>query len=172
LLTLCFFSAAYCSSFSDDSPETAPPLLRCHRCASSAPETKEIEQKNCQNFTSFITYHSVESGVPLDVLLVAAMSLKRCNTSNFVCFHSKNTFTKKLNLLRTFYCDEFALNMPNFRHVEFCMKFAPDKENEVTKLGHLLNKNSNFRFQPLRPRKNKILHTKIESAELTKISSG
>jgi hypothetical protein len=45
LLTLCFFSAAYCSSFSDDSPETARPLLRCLRCASSAPETKEMNKK-------------------------------------------------------------------------------------------------------------------------------
>jgi hypothetical protein len=100
-----------------------------------APETKEIEQKNCQNFTSFKTYHYVESGVPLDVIVVAAMFLKRCNTSNFVCFHSKNTFTKKLNLLRTFYCYEFALNMPNFRHVDFCMQFTPVNENEVTELG-------------------------------------
>jgi hypothetical protein len=118
-----------------------------------APETKEIEQKNCQNFTSFKTYHYVESGVPLDVIVVAAMILKRCNTSNFVYLISENTLTKKLNLLRTFYCDEFALNMPNFRHVEFCMKFTPVNENEVTKLGCLLNRKFEFSISAVTPAK-------------------
>jgi hypothetical protein len=118
-----------------------------------APETKEIEQKNCQNLTSFKTYHSSESGSPLDVLLVVAMSLKRCNTSNFVYFISENTLTKKLNLLRTFYCDEFTLNMPNFRHVEFCMQFTPVNENEVTKLGCLLNRKFEFSISAVTPAK-------------------
>jgi hypothetical protein len=92
-----FFFAAYCSSFSD-----ASPLLRCHRCV-SAPETKQIDQ-NSQNFTSYITYLSVVSGVPHDVLLVAAMFPEPSSTFNFVCFHFKYAFTMKLNLLRNFLC--------------------------------------------------------------------